>query len=144
VAAGWALGIRLWGDGLLTLTKFGKHANQELRSSGESKMWLCFVGSEEEDHDFATFRAQVKANTPEPDGMTLQWTTPDGEKLSFGWEGPLMVNDEAVDWENFPHYRNIYTDTALGDEIMTLREGDEVLQLDLANGRVLNPQPESR
>lgn len=136
--------IALWGDGLLTLTRFGKHTNQELRSSGESKMWLCFVGSQQEDHDFATFRAQVKANTPEPDGMTLQWTTPDGEKLSFGWEGPLTVDGDAVDWETFPHYRNTYTDTAMGDAMMTLREGDAVLQLDLANGRVISPQPESR
>ncbi len=128
--------VALWGDGDLMLTEHGRHAAQELRSSGAGEAWLCCVGRAEQDGDFAAFRQQVERNTPQANGSSLAWVTPEGKRLAFAWEGAFTVNGAAENWD-FPHYGNAYTETALDAGVMTIRQGGETLALDLAHGKVL-------
>ncbi len=143
IDGGWAFARRgegyvaLWGDGDLVLTEHGKHAGQELRSSGPGHVWLCHVGSQREDGDFAGFRAGVQAHAPQIDGLSAQWTAPDGRNIAFGWDGPMTVDGRAEDWIDFPHYANAYTDTPMDADTMTLRFGDAVHTLDLKRGGVV-------
>ena len=143
IEGGWAFArlgegyVALWGDGDLTLTGHGKHAGQELRASGPGGVWLCHVGSQREDGDFAGFRAGVLAHTPQADGLSVRWTGPDGRKIAFAWEGPLTVDGRAEDWSDFPHYANAYTNTPMDADTMTLRFGDAVHVLDLKRGGVV-------
>jgi hypothetical protein len=147
IDGGWAFAragagyVALWGDGALVLTERGKHAGQELRSSGPGHVWLCHVGSQREDGDFAAFCAGVKMHTPQTDGLSARWMTPEGREIAFAWEGPLTVDGRAEDWSDFPHYANAYTDTPMDADLMTLRLGDAVHTLDLKRGAVLTPDP---
>jgi hypothetical protein len=127
--------VALWGDGDLVLTEHGRHAGQELRSSGAGQVWICHIGRAADDGDFASFCKRLLQTTPEKNGLGVQWTTPEGLTLAFAWEGVLTVNGAAEDW-NFPHYDNTYTHTPMDSGTMTIRYQDQILTLDLANGRV--------
>jgi hypothetical protein len=129
--------IALWGDGELVLTASGEHVSQELRSKGAGEAWLCHVGSASLDGDFAQFRQKVMAHSPELKSGLLHWRNPQGQDLAFGWHGALMLNGQAVSWEDFPHYQNLYTDTPMNAKTMTIRHKGSSLTLDLAKGKVL-------
>ena len=129
--------VALWGDGDLRLMSRGQHAMQELRSGGAGEAWLCTVGRAATDGDFDAFCRAVQQHAPSVQGGKLKWTSPTGKTLAFGWEGPLMLNGQPVDWSAFPHYANAYTNTLLGSEIMEITDGGETLRLDLKRGRVI-------
>ncbi|MCK6576666.1 MAG: hypothetical protein L6Q98_01035 [Anaerolineae bacterium] len=122
----------LWGDGDLLLTASGRHAHQELRSSGAGQVWLCRLGRRADDGDFAQFCASLAATAPQvdADGIGVRWTTPDERRLAFAWDGVFTVNAVVEDWGDFPHYANGYTDTPHGAESMILRFRGESLTLD--------------
>jgi hypothetical protein len=110
---------------------------QEIRSGGAGEAWLCIVGRAATDGDFDSFCRAVQSHAPVVQGGQLRWTSPAGHELAFGWEGPLTVDGQPLDWSAFPHYANAYTDTPLGADIMEIAHGGETLRLDLKRGRVL-------
>ncbi len=123
--------IALWGDGELILTEHGLHAGQELRSAGAGEVWICQVGRAAEDGDFAAFCDRLQQTTPEKNGLNIQWTTPAGQALAFGWEGALTVDGIAEDWGDYPHYENAYTQTAMDANTMTIQHDGQALVLNL-------------
>jgi hypothetical protein len=125
----------LWGDGDLRLTTEGRHAAQEIRSAGNGFVWLCYVGSAAEDGDFTSFCQKVLQNVPQNVGNSIKWTTPQGDKLSFGWDTPFTVNDALHERETSLHYANAYTQTPTGAEVMTITYEGQSLRLDLTQGK---------
>lgn len=123
--------VALWGDGKLALTETGRHVGQELRSRGAGQVWLCHCGRTADDGDFASFCHAVMQHSPQTDGLSVQWTTPTGHRLTFAWEGALKVDDQAVDWDDIPHYENRYTNTPLNAKTMTIRHEDQQIVLHL-------------
>lgn len=56
-----------------------------------------------------------------PAGRTrLRWREPGGSALALTWREGLRVDGDLLDTAAFPHYRNRYTDTALGAAAMVL------------------------
>ncbi|MBK9122271.1 MAG: hypothetical protein IPM16_03990 [Chloroflexi bacterium] len=133
--------LALWGDGPLALLDRGPYAGQELRSENGGHAWICTVGSAADDGDWHTFIAKVEQNVPIGQGTRVEYRTPDGESLVFGWEGHLKVDGRAVDWAAFPHYENKYTSVDLGAERMDISYDGDVLSLDLARGGVRAEAP---
>lgn len=129
--------IALWGDADLHLIQTGPHAMQEIRSSGAGEAWICQVGQADEDGSFAEFQQRVAQNMPQSWESGVRWRRPDGHEIAFGWEGPLLLDDQPADWSQFPHYGNAYTHTPMNAEILELRHQGETLRLDLRRGRVL-------
>ncbi len=129
--------VALWGDGDLVLTPSGRHTGQELRGQGPGNVWLCHVGRTAEDGDFAAFCAKVRHHAPQPKGIGVRWATPANEQITFGWEGPMLVDGTPQDWSDFPHYENAYTNTRLGDEKMIIQHAGQEIILDLKHGRVV-------
>ena len=128
--------VALWSDGELRLVDHGRHAGQELRSQTGGRAWICSVGSATEDGNWTSFCARMERHTPSFDALTVCCRTPGGDRLRFGWQGPLLVNDEPVDWEHFPHYENLYTRVPLDSDRMIIQKGDDALSLDLRHGRL--------
>ncbi|MEO1444516.1 MAG: hypothetical protein AAFV33_29255, partial [Chloroflexota bacterium] len=130
--------IALWSEGDLSLTQQGRHAMQELRSANGGNVWLCHIGRHATDGDFAAFCDAVMANVPVFVDQQVAWQTPQGEKLWVGWNTGLSVNGTLQPRaQDYPLYENTYTQTAIGDETMTISHGGESVRLDLQNGRVL-------
>jgi hypothetical protein len=128
----------LFADGKLVLTEHGRHAGQELRSKGAGQVWLCRVGSMDEDGDFGAFRRKVMQHAPQTRDLGVTWNTPDDVSLDFSWDQPLLVDGQAQDWSDFPHYDNAYTHTPMGAERMVIHYEGESLVLDLKRGRVVS------
>lgn len=141
LSGGWAFAragngyVALWGDGELVLTKSGRHVGQELRSTGKGEVWLCYVGSAAEDGDFQTFMRKVQQHSPQVEDAVVRWTTPNSQRLAFGWKGPLLVDDAPQNWDDFPHYENAYTQTKMGAPLMQITHNGQTLTLDLVRGK---------
>lgn len=117
--------VALRGDGDLVLTETGRHAGQELRSRGAGQVWIGVVGRAVEDGDFGTFCDKLTRSACQIEGSNVTWASPDGHTLAFGWEGPLRVDGQTQDFDDFPHYENLYTNTPMGAQSMTLRFGQQ-------------------
>jgi hypothetical protein len=127
--------IALWGDGDLVLTSTGRHSAQELRSVGAGSAWVCHVGDAAEYGDFAQFCQRVRSASPTFTDGVLHWVTPQGNSLIFGWQGDFMVNGQSESWADFPHYENVYTQTTMNANTMTIQHNGLSLTLDLAKGK---------
>lgn len=127
--------IALWGDGELRLTASGRHVAQELRSAGGGRAWLCRVGSAALDGSFDSFRQKLARSHPHASGTVVRWAAPEGRAFQFGWTGALLVDERAENWDDFPHYENIYTHTPMGAAEMLIRHGDQSLQISLRRGQ---------
>ena len=96
----WAFGrvgngyVDLGGDGNLKLITHGAHAGREIRTQGPGYVWLCVLGSAAEHGDFAGFCRRAAANPLHASGLEVKWTTLEGMKLAFGWDGPLWADGE--------------------------------------------------
>jgi len=130
--------VALWGDGPLRLTTQGAHPYQELRSENNGHVWLCHLGRAATDGSFADFITGLQQQPPQQIGHGLRWQTPQGDKLSVGWDAPFLVDDQPVTWDDMPHYHNDYTQTPHNAKQMAIAYGDERLTLDLVGGRVLS------
>jgi hypothetical protein len=95
---GWAFARK--GSGYLALTcargfeliKRGPDGYRELRSYGGQNIWLCQMGRESLDGEFADFQKKVMElplNWKEPG---VNYTSLRGDRLSFGWQGSLLLN----------------------------------------------------
>ena len=132
---GWAFARK--GKGYLALTAAaglqpvyqGRSVLQELRSNGLNNVWLCQMGQALVDGSFADFCAKVISSPVNFDGLGVSWSTVRGEKLSFGWQGPLLVNGEAQAITGFGHYESEYAHAAWPAEEMIVQYGGDGLRL---------------
>jgi len=135
---GWAFArkgdayLALYAANGMNLTEMGADAFRELRSPGTQNVWLCQMGRKESDGDFATFRAAILARRPVVDGLHMQWETLRGDKLAFGWTGPLTVNGEEQAITGFKHFDSPYAVAEMPAETMDIIYGQNVMRLHFA------------
>lgn len=110
----------------------GPDAHRELRSSGLQNVWLCQMGAEGTDGSFEDFRRAVLATRPIIDGLRVAWTTLRGDRLEFGWTGPLLLNGVEQPITGFPHHESAFARAALPAESMDIGYGAEMLRLNFA------------
>lgn len=124
---GWAFARK--GDGYLALTAAqgltlvtrGDSAYRELRSYGKRNIWVCQMGRAAVDGSFTDFQEGVLARAPTCEGLTARGTTRRGEMVTFGWEGPLLVDGRAQALGDFPHYDSPYCRVDWPAEHMEIR-----------------------
>jgi hypothetical protein len=109
---GWAFACK--GEGYLALTAAqgselvtrGQSAYRELRSYGQRNIWLCTMGRAKLDGSFGEFQERVLKSPVTFEGLQVRCAIPGGEMLSFGWEGPLIVDGQEQPTRGFKHYEN--------------------------------------
>jgi hypothetical protein len=67
------------------------------------------------------------------DGLRVEFQTLRGERLSFGWEGPLLVNGENQPLSGFKHFENPYTTAELPCSQMEIRTEEYLLRLNFTD-----------
>lgn len=86
----------------------GPTAFRELRSYGSENVWLCHMGQALLDGSFEEFQHKILAMPVELDGLSLRLKTLRGDRLAFGWEGALLVNDQEQSLAGSRHIENPY------------------------------------
>jgi hypothetical protein len=64
--------------------------------------------------------------------LSVRCATLRGETLAFGWEGPLMRNDQVEPITGFKHYDNPYCVEDLPASQMEIRYGEQAMRLSFA------------
>jgi hypothetical protein len=134
----WAFARK--GEGYLALTAThglefitrGDNAYRELRSYGQDNVWFCHMGRATLDGDFSTFQDKILALDVNLGELFVRCATLRGETLAFGWEGPLMRNDQVEPITGFKHYDNPYCVVDLPASQMEIRYGEQVMRLNFA------------
>lgn len=116
----------------LTLATNGDDAFRELRSAGLQNAWLCQIGRAAVDGSFADFRRAVQASGVAADGLDIAWRTIRGERLTFGWRGPLRVDGRPEPISGFKHVENPYALAEFPAEQMEIGYGEDMLRLHFA------------
>jgi hypothetical protein len=117
------------------LLRRGLTAYRELRSYGRQNIWLCMMGRQATDGSFAEFQEAVLALDVEMQAdelhppLNVRCTTPRGERLSFGWEGPLLLDGEEQPLSGYRHYDSPYCVAEMGATEMDIRYGDYTMRL---------------
>jgi hypothetical protein len=133
---GWAFTRK--GNGYLALTaaqgleliQHGHYAFRELRSYGLQNAWLCQLGRAAVDGDFTTFQEKVLATQVTFEDQSVQCTSLRSEALSFGWQGPFLLNGQEQPISGFMHYENPYTQTNYPCTMMEIQYGEDLMRLD--------------
>jgi hypothetical protein len=136
----WAFARK--GEGYLALAatqgleqvKRGPSAYRELRSCGQDNVWLCMMGRQETDGSFEEFQNAVRALDVDLREQGVSCTTLRGEALSFGWEGPLLVDGEEQPLSGFKHYENPYCVAEVGASQMDIQWGEYIVRLHFEPG----------
>jgi len=113
----------------LMLTAQGDNAYRELRSWGQQNIWLCHMGRAARDGSFDEFQQAVLGLEVGFEGLSAHCTTLRGERLVFGWQGPLLVNRRNEPISGFKHYENLYCVADLPASLMEIRFGDQLMRL---------------
>lgn len=116
----------------LTLVTTGRNAFHELRSAGWPNCWVCIMGRTARDGDFAAFQERVLMLHVAFDNLQVTCETLRGDRLSFGWEGPLLVNGEEQPLRDFKHYDSPICTCELGASSMDIAGWETVLRLDFS------------
>lgn len=134
---GWAFAKK--GDGYLALRAAqglervvrGQNAYRELRSRGLKNIWLCQMGRAALDGTFEEFQDAVLAAElrMDADALQVEYTNLRGQRIAFGWEGPLTVDGEEQAITGFKHYDSMYCEADLPATQMELKFLDWVLRL---------------
>jgi hypothetical protein len=104
----------------------GKTAMRELRSYGSDNAWICHMGQEVLDGDFASFQQKILALDLTAGRKHVEFINLRGDRLSAGWEGSLQVNGEVQSVADFKHYETPYCSVdlpATGMDIVYAGEG---------------------
>jgi hypothetical protein len=141
----WAFARK--GEGYLALSaargleqvKRGPSAYRELRSYGQANVWLCMMGRQETDGDFQAFQDAVRTLDVDLREQGVSCTTLRGETLSFGWEGPLLVDGEEQPLSGFKHYENPYCVAEVGEPQIDIQYGEYIVRLHFEPGEQGSP-----
>lgn len=116
-----------------SLTRRGQNAYRELRSYGQQNVWLCQMGRQALDGDFQAFQDKVLQAELKVSGLSVTYTSLRGDRLSFDWEGPFMVNDRAQPLSGFNHYEGPYCAAEWPAKILAIGFGHDLLRLKLSD-----------
>ena len=136
---GWVFARK--GDGYIALTaspafepiQEGKTAHRELRSYGAHSAWICQMGWQAEDGDFAAFQEKVLGLKISLSGLQVDFQTLRGNQLSFGWTDSFLCDGEEIPLSGFKHFDNPYTQVDLPCQQMEIKTADYLLRLDFGS-----------
>jgi len=104
----------------------------ELRSVGLRNIWFLQLGRAAQDGSFADFQTKILALDVTFADLAIHTTTLRGESLDFGWEGPLLVNEQEQPLHNFPHIDHPFCQADNAADQLEIRFGDQLLRLNFA------------
>jgi hypothetical protein len=132
---GWAFARK--GQGYLAISaergmefvKHGPGAYRELRSYGLTNIWVCQMGRAELDGSFEDFQQKIKKIQINWAETSTNFTSLRREKVSFGWEGGLMVNGVEQSLRTEKLIESPYCSAGIGDAVIEIKYEDLLMRL---------------
>jgi hypothetical protein len=87
------------------------------------------LGRPNTEGSYEDFQQKVRALDVELTASAVRCTTLRGQGLSFGWEGPLIVDGEEQPLAGFKHYDNPFCSAKLPTTEMEVRTADFLMRL---------------
>jgi hypothetical protein len=134
---GWVFARR--GEGYLALRSQrpyrwqdapGEDQGREIIADGRENIWICELGREAIDGDFADFVGRIAAARLEFNRLQVSYDSPSQGRLEFGWEGPLRQNGQSLAVVDYPRYDNAYAQADFPAGRVEVNHGEGYLLLD--------------
>jgi hypothetical protein len=103
----------------------------ELRAETPDNVWLCELGEAADWGSFAAFCDAIAAAEVRCQGLEVRYDSPSLGAVRFGWEGPFEVAGRAIALHDSPRFDNPYCRCAFLSPRVTIRRGEETLELEL-------------
>jgi hypothetical protein len=87
------------------------------------------MGRAAEDGSFDEFQKKVLALDVQLEGLSATCETLRGDRLSFGWDAPFVVNEEEQPLAGFMHYEGPFSITELPASQMDIVYGEYAVRL---------------
>jgi hypothetical protein len=137
---GWTFGragkgyIGLYSHRPCAFSELGPEAGQEIVAQGHENVWICQVGREAVDGAFQAFVQKVSHGAVEVNDLQMTYAAEGMGKLSFGWTGPLTLDDKPISLHDYPRWDNSYAQVEFGSEKFHVGFGGKSLDLDFQSG----------
>ncbi len=133
---GWIFGRK--GDGFIALYSgngyrwqdSGEYRDNEVIAEGRKNIWICEMGSKNQNGSFEEFVTAITGSGVEIEGLRVRYFSPDQGDLQFGWKESLTQNGKPVDIKDYPRYDNPYCQASFPPETVTIRKNGSCLKLD--------------
>ena len=111
------------------ITNDAEDVNRELVAPGESNIWICEMGRQETDGEFAEFVKRVATAVIQFNGVNVSYQSPSQGRLEFGWRMPFTKNGQPIQVHDYPRYDNPYVKAEFAAEEIVVSSGEEKLSL---------------
>ncbi len=108
----------------------GEDRNREIIVPGRKNVYLCELGSREEDGEFARFTSRLANAELRFGELEVAFESPSQGLLEFAWEGSFRRDGRAVELHGYPRYGNRYVKADFPAERIVASRGGMRLKLD--------------
>ncbi len=117
-----------------TIRKNPEDFNREVIALGKENIWLCQLGREADDGPFAQFIETVGSAELTFNGQNVEYQAPGIGQVRFGWDGPLTMDREVINVENYPRYDNPYVQAEFDPNEIHIKANERELYLNWKTG----------
>lgn len=106
----------------------------EVIADGRTNIWICELGSRNEDGNFSDFMAAISQAEVQFKGLSVRYESPSQGRLEFGWRGPFKKDGKVVSLNGYPRYDNPYCQADFWAEEVQIEHQDKTLMLNWETG----------
>jgi hypothetical protein len=104
--------------------------DREVIAPGKQNIWICQLGRKAVDGPFEEFNQSILNAKLITNGTDVAFHSPGNGIVKFGWEGPLTIDGEVVDLEDYPRYDNPYVKAEFDPNKIYIKANEKALYLD--------------
>jgi hypothetical protein len=108
----------------------GDTPDVELRADGRDNVWLCEMGRRVDWGGFDAFVEAVTGSPLEHEGVEVRYTSPSLGPVRFGWDGPLVVEEEEISLHDYPRFDNPYCQSRFAQTSFAIQRQGETLVIE--------------
>lgn len=110
-----------------------KVKNYEYMATGRSNVWICEMGSKDENGSFEEFITAFEKATFKGDTYGISYESPSLGTITTGWSKPLTVGGEEIRTDYQMRYDNPWCECKRAALKLEISDGNSSLNLDFAN-----------
>lgn len=105
-------------------------------ANGRKNVWVCEMGSKKEYGSFQNFVQKIAAaKISNVSALDIVYQSPSLGEMKFGWDGPLMMNGNAVTTTGYKRFDNSFSRIDFDSKQIKIKYKTKILVLDYAQGK---------